>query len=62
MARWRIGDMTYLVDENGSPIAVDDGSFRSLPLVVGEGAADDAMVMIRALDRLSDDHATTSRR
>jgi cell division protein FtsQ len=50
MARWRIGDKTYLVDEEGSPVAVDDGSFRELPLVVGEGAADDAMVMIHALN------------
>ena len=51
MARWRIGDATYLVDENGGPVARDDGSFRDLPLVVGEGAADDAIVMIRALER-----------
>ena len=51
MARWRIGDATYLVDENGGPVARDDGSFRELPLVVGEGAADDAMVMIRTLER-----------
>ena len=51
MARWRIGDATYLVDENGGAVARDDGSFRELPLVVGEGAADDAMVMIRTLDR-----------
>jgi cell division protein FtsQ len=51
MARWRIGDATYLVDENGGAVARDDGSFRELPLVVGEGAADDSMVMIRTLDR-----------
>lgn len=51
MARWRIGDATYLVDAEGSPVAPDDGSFRELPLVVGEGAADDAMVMVKALDR-----------
>lgn len=51
MARWRFGDATYLVDEFGQPVAVDDGSFRELPLVVGEGAADDAIVMVRTLDR-----------
>jgi cell division protein FtsQ len=51
MARWRIGDATYLVDAEGKPVAPDDGSFRELPLVVGEGAADDAMVMIKSLDR-----------
>jgi cell division protein FtsQ len=51
MARWRIGDATYLVDEFGDAVARDDGSFRELPLVVGEGAADDAIAMVRALDR-----------
>jgi cell division protein FtsQ len=51
MARWRIGDATYLVDAEGRPVAPDDGTFRELPLVVGEGAADDAMVMIMSLDR-----------
>jgi cell division protein FtsQ len=64
MARWRIGDKTWLVDEDGSPIIADDGSFRTLPLVVGEGAADDAMVMIRALDKypaLTEDLAALSR-
>ena len=64
MARWRIGDKTYLVGEDGSPIVADDGSFRSLPLVVGEGAADDAMVMIHALDKypaVTEDLAALSR-
>jgi cell division protein FtsQ len=51
MARWRIGDATYLVDEFGNAVARDDGSFRELPLVVGEGAADDAIVMVRSLER-----------
>ncbi|MEQ1770484.1 MAG: cell division protein FtsQ/DivIB [Devosia sp.] len=51
VARWRIGDATYLVDGNGSAVAPDDGTFRELPLVVGEGAADDAMVMIKSLER-----------
>ena len=64
MARWRIGDKTYLVDQDGSPIVADDGSFRSLPLVVGEGAADDALVMVHALDRypqITEDLAALSR-
>ena len=51
MARWRMGDATYLVDEFGNAVARDDGSFRELPLVVGEGAADDAIVMVRSLAR-----------
>jgi cell division protein FtsQ len=64
MARWRIGDKTFLVDEQGSPVAADDGSFRELPLVVGDGAADDAMVMIRLLGRypaITEDLAALSR-
>jgi cell division protein FtsQ len=64
LARWRIGNATYLVDENGSPVARDDGNFRELPLVVGEGAADDAIVMIRTLDRypaITQDLAALSR-
>jgi cell division protein FtsQ len=63
-ARWRIGDKTYVVDEDGSPVAVDDGSFKSLPLVVGEGAAAEAMVMIHALNAypaLTEDLAALSR-
>ena len=51
MARWRFGDATYLVDEFGNAVAPDDGTFRELPLVVGEGAADDAIVMVRTLER-----------
>jgi cell division protein FtsQ len=51
MARWRMGDATYLVDEFGNAVARDDRSFRELPLVVGEGAADDAIVMVRSLER-----------
>jgi len=64
MARWRIGETTYLVDENGGPVARDDGSFRELPLVVGPGAADHAIAMIRTLERypsVSADLAALSR-
>ena len=63
-ARWRIGDKTYLVDEDGSPIVADDGSYRSLPLVVGQGAATDSLVMVHALDKypqLTEDLAALSR-
>ena len=49
--RWRIGDATYLVDGEGAPIAEDTGGFTDLPLVVGDGAADDALVMIKTLAR-----------
>jgi cell division protein FtsQ len=51
VARWRVDGVTFLVDMNGEQIAQDDGSFTALPLIVGDGAADDAMPMIRAMAR-----------
>ena len=35
----------------GEQIGEDRGAYGELPLVVGDGANDDAMVMIRALDQ-----------
>jgi cell division protein FtsQ len=64
MARWQIDGVTKVVDEDGNPMVTDDGSFRALPLVVGQGAADDAKVMIKTLDRypaLTTDLAALSR-
>jgi cell division protein FtsQ len=49
--RWRIGDWTYLIDDTGTAIARDPGSYADLPLVVGHGANDDALVMVGALER-----------
>ena len=49
--RWRIGDWTYLVDKTGTAIARDPGSYADLPLVVGDGANDDALIMVNALER-----------
>ena len=49
--RWRIGDWTYLVDASGTAIARDPGTYNDLPLVVGAGAADDALIMINSLAR-----------
>ncbi|MHB1109244.1 MAG: cell division protein FtsQ/DivIB [Devosia sp.] len=52
VARWRSGSSTWLVDQRGTIIGEDPaGTYADLPMVVGEGAADDALVMIRALDR-----------
>lgn len=52
VARWRSGGATWLVDQRGDIIGTDPaGAYADLPMVVGEGAADDALVMIRALDR-----------
>jgi cell division protein FtsQ len=51
VARWRVDGVTFVVDANGEQIGEDRGAYAELPLVIGDGAADDALVMIRALDR-----------
>lgn len=51
VARWRIDGVTFLIDAAGEQIGVDRGAYADLPLVVGDGAGDDALVMIRALER-----------
>ncbi len=51
VARWRVDGVTWLVDMQGSQIAVDTGAYSELPLVVGEGASDDALVMLRSMER-----------
>lgn len=63
--RWRVGTTTWLVDERGKRIGADPAAaYTDLPLVVGEGAADDAIIMTRMLDRhpiLQKDLAALSR-
>ncbi len=64
VARWRVGDTTWLIDDAGKKIGTDIASYTELPLVIGEGAADDAVAMARILDRhpdLKDDLAALSR-
>ena len=51
VARWRVDGVTFVVDADGEQIGEDRGSYGELPLVVGDGAADDALVMIRALEQ-----------
>ncbi|WP_108396552.1 cell division protein FtsQ/DivIB [Devosia submarina] len=51
VARWRVDGITFLVDAKGEQIGEDRGAYGELPLVVGDGASDDALVMIRALDQ-----------
>jgi cell division protein FtsQ len=51
VARWRVDGITFVVDASGEQIGEDRGAYTDLPLVVGDGANDDAMVMIRALDQ-----------
>ena len=51
VARWRVDGVTFVVDAAGEQIGQDRGVYGDLPLVIGDGAADDAMVMIRALEQ-----------
>jgi cell division protein FtsQ len=62
--RWRVGPVTWLVDADGRKIGTDRGAYSDLPLVVGEGAADDSIIMTRMMDRhplLQKDLAALSR-
>ena len=51
VARWRIDGITFVVDAAGEQIGEDRGAYGELPLVIGDGANDDAMVMIRVLEQ-----------
>lgn len=51
VARWRVDGQTFLIDGTGAQIASAAPADDKLPLFVGNGAGDDALVMIRALDR-----------
>jgi cell division protein FtsQ len=51
VARWRVDGITFVIDYKGEQIGEDRGAYGDLPLVVGDGANDDALVMIRALDQ-----------
>jgi cell division protein FtsQ len=64
VARWRIGDTTWLIDDTGKKIGTDISSYTDLPLLIGEGAGDDGVAMVRVLARhegLDDQLAALSR-
>lgn len=50
VARWAVDGVTFLIDGKGDQIGEAAGGYTELPLVIGDGAADDALVMIRALN------------
>ncbi|AVF04834.1 hypothetical protein C4375_14760 [Devosia sp. I507] len=50
VARWAVDGVTFLIDGRGEQIAETSPAYAGLPLVIGDGAADDALVMIRALN------------
>lgn len=51
VARWRVDGVTYLIDQSGAKISANGDASPGLPLIVGEDAGDDAMVMIRAMNQ-----------
>jgi cell division protein FtsQ len=54
VARWRVDGVTFIVDKDGEQIGEDGGAYAELPLVIGDGASDDAQAMIHALSRFDD--------
>lgn len=54
VARWRVDGATMLIDASGSPIAPARSENADLPLVIGEGAGDNAMAMINLINRYPD--------
>ena len=50
VARWAVDGVTFLIDGKGDQIGEAGPAYTNLPLVIGDGAADDALVMIRALN------------
>lgn len=53
-ARWRIDGLTMLIDARGEPIAPARFENGDLTLVIGEGAGDDALAMVRLMKRYPD--------
>ncbi|MHA6297652.1 cell division protein FtsQ/DivIB [Devosia sp. CAU 1758] len=50
VARWAVDGVTFLIDGRGEQIGEAGEGYAGLPLVIGDGAADDALAMIRALE------------
>lgn len=50
IARWRVDGVTFVIDAAGVQIADATVADESLPLIIGDGAADDAQVIIQALE------------
>ena len=54
IARWRLGNITWLIDDRGQRIGTAGTSYSDLPLIVGSGAADDSAIMMRLMDKYPD--------
>lgn len=51
VARWTSDGVTFLVDASGAEIGLAEPYDKRLPLVIGDGAADNALIIIRAMGR-----------
>ncbi len=50
VARWNVGGETFYIDKAGKKLALKtNGGNEDLPLIIGQGAADDAFILINAL-------------
>ncbi|MEX0860807.1 MAG: FtsQ-type POTRA domain-containing protein [Cucumibacter sp.] len=49
LARWRVDGVTFVIDEAGEQLAVVNGAAGDLPLLIGDGAADDAASIIEII-------------
>lgn len=54
IARWRVDGVTAVVDTAGNKMGVAANADEALPLIIGEGAGDDAPIILRALQRYPD--------
>ncbi|VAW18865.1 hypothetical protein MNBD_ALPHA12-2325 [hydrothermal vent metagenome] len=54
VARWRIDGVTFVIDGNGNQIANATSADDNLPLVIGDGAANNAKAMIETLKAYPD--------
>jgi len=54
VARWRINGATFIIDGKGNQIANATPADDTLPLVIGDGAANDARAMIETLGAYPD--------
>ena len=64
VARWRVDGVTFVIDGAGTQIANANSADQNLPLVIGDGAANDALMIITALEnypRLKDGLVALSR-
>lgn len=50
VARWNHDEVSYLIDAAGENLGLSQSAYNDLPLVIGDGASDDALPMILALN------------